>query len=100
MKTTMAAALVVMLAGCEASALQQKPDPKLTEAQRNALRNPIGRFALAGKRDYPNGTEVYVLDTQSGQVCYYFVASGTATTPTAAKTDMQNCAGAALAPTL
>ncbi len=92
------ALLCAILAGCDA--LQPAPpalDPVLAEAQRQNAKNPIGRFVVAGTREYPNGTEIYVLDTKSGQVCYYFVASGTGNA-TAQKTDMQSCAGPALAP--
>lgn len=87
-----------LLAGCDAlKPATPAPDLILTEAQRHNAKNPIGRFVVAGTREYPNGTEIYVLDTKSGQVCYYFVASGTGNA-TAQKTDMQSCAGPALAP--
>lgn len=60
--------------------------------------HPIGRFQVAGKREYVNGTEVYVLDTKTGQVCYFFVASGHGGSETDQKTDMGSCAGDQLAP--
>ena len=73
-------------------------DPGLVAAQKKALERPANRFVVAGLRQYPNGTEIYVLDGESGQLCYFFVASGTGSTPQAAKSDMRGCAGDALAP--
>lgn len=75
------------------------PDPAYVAAQRAALENPPTRFVVAGKREYVNGTEIYVLDGKSGQVCYYFVAKGGDTqSPKDANTDMRACAGEALNP--
>lgn len=88
--------VLVALAGCHQVA-PQSAGQALQDAQKEALAKPIGRFQLAGKREYPNGTEIYVLDTQTGQVCYYFVASGTGGEKDL-KTDMRDCAGDPLAP--
>lgn len=68
----------------------------LFKAQTDATRAPADRFQVAGKREYPNGTEIYVLDRRSGQVCYYFVANGGGDED-AQKTDLQRCAGRPLA---
>ena len=87
----------LLTAGCDRIATVSTEPTALEAEQMRALKRPVGRFQLAGTRQYPNGTEVYVLDTQSGQVCYYFVASGTGN-DTAQKTDMQRCAGPALDP--
>lgn len=90
----------LLLTGCGDGPLQQqKPDPVTEAARLDALRHPIGRFVIAGKREYSNGTEVYVLDTKSGQVCYYFVASGRGDNE-ALKADMRACAGEPLDPLL
>jgi hypothetical protein len=89
----------VLVSGCDRIAAASTEPTALEAEQMRALKRPTGRFQLAGTRQYPNGTEVYVLDTQSGQVCYYFVASGTGH-DTAQKTDMQSCAGPALDPLL
>ena len=90
----------VSLSGCGGASLLGEPteaEQKLTVAQAHRENNPTGRFEVAGKREYSNGTEIYVLDTQSGQLCYFFVASGKGD-ETAQKSDMQSCAGSALAP--
>lgn len=34
---------------------------------------PVGRYQNAGKREYINGTEVYMVDSQTAQVCYAFI---------------------------
>jgi hypothetical protein len=92
----LAAGVVFVLTGCDLRA-QDKPDPALVRAQADATANPANRFTVAGTRQYKNGTEVYVLDGRSGQVCYYFVASGQGD-ETAQKTDSHSCAGEALNP--
>lgn len=69
----------------------------LIAAQAEALERPIGRYVVAGKREFSNGSEIYILDTKSGQVCYYFVASGQGGDKLQ-KTDMQSCAGSPLDP--
>lgn len=97
MKIALIAASLVVLGGCD-QLNRTAIDPQLLAAQRAALEHPINRFVVAGTRQFPNGTEVYVLDGQTGQVCYYFVATGAETGPKAAKTDMRGCAGDALAP--
>lgn len=92
---------VLMATGCMAPN-QQAPQisPEMNAAQLHAMRNPNSRFQVAGKREYSNGTEIYVLDSQSGQVCYYFIASGSNRSETGQKEDLRACAGEALAPTL
>lgn len=87
-------ALASLAAGCMPSAAAPS-DPDLVRAQKEAIRAPANRFVVAGIRQFPNGTEVYVLDGKSGQVCYYFVASGQGDDK-AQKTDMRACAGEAL----
>lgn len=69
----------------------------LSKAQAENLRAPSNRYQVAGKREYGNGTEIYVLDGKTGQVCYYFVASGRGGED-AQKSDLQSCAGSPLNP--
>lgn len=94
-----------MLAACSGrSPWQQDPaviaaQADLLKAQAEAARSPAERFQVAGKREYVNGTEVYVLDGQSGQICYYFIASGRGDND-AQKTDLRSCAGLPLVPQL
>lgn len=83
--------LLFACAGCDRLAVRPV-ESALAQAQRDSLLQPIGRFQLAGKREFPNGSEIYVLDTKTGQVCYYFVASGTGGEKDQ-KTDMRGCAG-------
>lgn len=91
------AVCALSVAGCDLRAQGPAPDPAHVAAQTEALRNPTNRYVVAGTRQYPNGTEVYVLDGKSGQVCYYFVATGgDPKTPGAVNTDMRACAGDAL----
>jgi hypothetical protein len=88
-----------VLAGCDLRAQGPATDPLYVAAQTEALQDPPNRYVVAGTRLYPNGTEVYVLDGKSGQICYYFVAAGgPEKTPGAVTTDQQNCAGTALNP--
>jgi hypothetical protein len=96
LKTLAGLAFVGAIAGC----YQQKPavSPYQQSLMDEMATHPIGRFDVAGKREYVNGTEVYVLDTKTGQVCYFFVASGHGGSATDQKTDMGSCAGDALAP--
>ena len=88
----------LLLAACstqspwEQNAAVAEAQADLFKAQAVAARSPPDRFQVAGKREYSNGTEIYVLDRQSGQVCYYFVASGRGDDD-AQKTDLQRCAG-------
>lgn len=92
--------LAVALLCCNATGCDQltsRPPSEMSAEQKYALANPVSRFLVAGKREFPNGTEIYVLDSRSGQVCYYFVATG-AGAETAQKTDMMSCAGAPLVP--
>lgn len=98
MKFTFAMALPLLLTGCPLNT-QSPTDPGLVEAQKNALSRPPNRFQVAGKREYNNGTEIYVLDGESGQVCYFFIASGKGGADSQ-KTDMRACAGEALSPAL
>ena len=51
------AALAVFLSGCTQSS------------------SDIGRYQEAGKRDYPDGTEVYFLDTETGRICTAFLGA-------------------------
>lgn len=99
MKAIIALGAVGLLAGCGQFQPPAAPqDAALAFAQRALVEHPVSRFVVAGTRQFPNGTEVYVLDGQTGQVCYYFIATGMETGPKAAKTDMRGCAGDALAP--
>jgi hypothetical protein len=38
-------------------------------------RDPVGKYQFAGKREYSNGTEVYYLDTTTGDVCYALITN-------------------------
>lgn len=93
-------AAAVMSAGCDFDKFApSKPNAETEKLQQEELKNPTGRFVVAGKREFPNGSEIYVLDTKMGQVCYYFVASGTGDN-NAQKTDFMRCAGEPLVPVL
>lgn len=95
-----ALAAAFVIGGCDQ--IQPKEtaaDAALKVAQTEAAKRPNSRYQVAGKREYGNGTEIYVLDTMSGQVCYYFVASGRGDA-TSQKTDMRSCAGEALDPSI
>lgn len=70
----MAFGALVALAGCER--LQPNtPSPTEVLAQYEAKAHPLGRFVPAGTRQYSNGTEVYMLDTRNGQVCYALITN-------------------------
>lgn len=43
--------------------------------QRDNATHPAGRFVSAGKREYSNGTEIYVLDTTTGMICYSLISN-------------------------
>ena len=87
MKSTacaVAASIVVLSGGCDR--ILPKERTALEIEQTESLRKPTGRFQVGGTRHYSNGTEVYVLDTQTGQVCYFFVTNDD-------KPDTRRCAG-------
>lgn len=95
-------ALVLMpiLASCMPPQEKPKSSSELAmeTAQREAIAHPIGRFVVAGTRQYSNGTDIYVLDSKTGQVCYYFSSSGKKIGEEKIVSDYQSCAGPALAP--
>ncbi|HXI14753.1 MAG TPA: hypothetical protein VNM48_00180 [Chloroflexota bacterium] len=64
MRLVLLCAATLLLAGC----WQQE----LGEARAAAARDPAGRYQIAGKREYSNGTDFYVLDTKTGRVCTAF----------------------------
>lgn len=96
--TSLAVTAALLLSGCPIqSESTAQESPQLLRLKIKEMQSPVGRYQLAGLREYPNGSEVYVLDTRSGQVCYYFVANGRGT-DAAQKADMKSCAGPALDP--
>lgn len=79
-------ALAALLAGCSFPQTAQRE--RQAEANIERATNPIGRYQGVGKREYANGSDVYLVDTKTGRVCYGFITNNS-------EPDTMRCTGPA-----
>lgn len=77
MRTIRLLLVVGALSGCDWRGQNAATKPSIDEQIRQIelQTNPVGRFAPMGTRQYSNGTELYMLDTRNGRVCYALITN-------------------------